>query len=80
MQALSDAIWTHKLVIVRGQKNLQPQKQWDLVKRFDPDAEEVHSHGDMKTFNAKGGLLSVGHPYSFSFLRSNKPVASPDII
>ncbi|CAK7218031.1 hypothetical protein SBRCBS47491_003368 [Sporothrix bragantina] len=60
VQALSDAIWTHKVVVVRGQKDIHPQKQWDLVTRFDPNAEEVHSHGDMKTFNANGGLLARG--------------------
>lgn len=56
---LSDAIWTHKVVVVKGQKDLPPIKQWELVTRFDPDSPQVHSHGDMKTFNSKGGLLSV---------------------
>ncbi|ERT02401.1 hypothetical protein HMPREF1624_00699 [Sporothrix schenckii ATCC 58251] len=60
VQALSDAIWTHKVVVVKGQQDLHPQKQWDLVTRFDPDAPQVHSHGDMKTFNANGGLLVRG--------------------
>ncbi|CAK7264118.1 hypothetical protein SEPCBS57363_000908 [Sporothrix epigloea] len=59
--ALSEAIWAHKVVVVRGQKDLHPQKQWDLVTRFDPNAEEVHSHGDMKTFNKNAGLLARGH-------------------
>ncbi|KAI1381418.1 Clavaminate synthase-like protein [Hypoxylon crocopeplum] len=55
---LSDAIWIHKVVVVKGQKDLAPIKQWELVTRFDPDTPQVHSHGDMKTFNSKGGLLS----------------------
>ncbi|KAI0181861.1 Clavaminate synthase-like protein [Hypoxylon sp. FL1284] len=55
---LSDAIWTHKVVVVKGQKDLAPIKQWELVTRFDPSSPQVHSHGDMKTFNSKGGLLS----------------------
>ncbi|KAK2025430.1 Clavaminate synthase-like protein [Colletotrichum zoysiae] len=58
VQALSDAIWTHKVIIVRGQKHIHPSKQWELVTRFDPQAPLVHSHGDLATFNAKGGLLS----------------------
>jgi hypothetical protein len=45
--------------VVKGQKELQPIKQWELVTRFDPDAPEVHSHGDIKTFSEKGGVLSV---------------------
>ncbi|KAF9775611.1 hypothetical protein IL306_006272 [Fusarium sp. DS 682] len=59
VKALSDAIWTHKVVIVKGQKDLHPTKQWELVTRFDPNAQQVHSHGDMKTFNKKGGILST---------------------
>ncbi|KAI1388413.1 Clavaminate synthase-like protein [Hypoxylon trugodes] len=55
---LSDAIWTHKVIVVKGQKDLEPIKQWELVTRFDPNAPQVHSHGDVKTFNSKGGLLS----------------------
>ncbi|EMC96203.1 hypothetical protein BAUCODRAFT_70747 [Baudoinia panamericana UAMH 10762] len=55
---LKDAIWTHKVVVVKGQKDLLPAKQWELVTRFDPDAKQVHSHGDIKTFQKKGGMLS----------------------
>lgn len=59
VKALSDAIWTHKLVVVKGQSHIHPKKQWELVTRFDPAAPQVHGHGDLKTFNEKGGLLSV---------------------
>ncbi|KAK4495189.1 hypothetical protein PRZ48_013516 [Zasmidium cellare] len=55
---LRDAIWTHKAVIVKGQKDLDPKKHWELVTRFDPEAQQVHSHGDIKTFQSKGGMLS----------------------
>ncbi|KAJ4400046.1 hypothetical protein N0V91_009021 [Didymella pomorum] len=58
VKALADAIWTHKLVVVKGQQSLSPIKQWELVTRFDPEAPLVHSHGDLKTFNKQGGLLS----------------------
>jgi hypothetical protein len=58
VQHLKEAVWTHKVVVVKGQKDLEPIKQWELVTRFDPDAEQVHSHGDVKTFAAKGGMLS----------------------
>ncbi|XP_014556027.1 hypothetical protein COCVIDRAFT_38263 [Bipolaris victoriae FI3] len=60
LKALSDAIWTHKLIVVKGQKSLAPIKQWELVTRFDPKAPQVHSHGDVKTFSKQGGLLSKG--------------------
>lgn len=62
VKALSDAIWTHKLVVVKGQKHIHPIKQWELVTRFDPKAPLVHSHGDIKTFNKQGGILSVSKP------------------
>ncbi|KAH8681919.1 hypothetical protein BX600DRAFT_429821 [Xylariales sp. PMI_506] len=58
VKALRDAIWTHKVVVVKGQENLQPIKQWELVTRFDPEAKQVHSHGDVKTYKSKGGVLS----------------------
>ncbi|KAK5701645.1 hypothetical protein LTR97_004463 [Elasticomyces elasticus] len=58
VQHLKDAVWTHKVVIVKGQKDLDPKKQWELVTRFDPEAPQVHSHGDVKTFQNKGGMLS----------------------
>ncbi|CAE7216914.1 hypothetical protein PTNB73_08087 [Pyrenophora teres f. teres] len=58
VKALADAIWTHRLVVVRGQQDLAPIKQWELVTRFDPQAPQLHSHGDLKTFHKTGGLLS----------------------
>lgn len=62
VESLKTAIWTHKLVVVKGQKDLDPRRHWELVTRFDPDAPEVHSHGDIKTFQQKGGMLSVREP------------------
>lgn len=59
VKALAAAIWTHKLIVVKGQQHVRPIKQWELVTRFDPDAPLVHSHGDLQTFNKQGGLLSV---------------------
>jgi alpha-ketoglutarate-dependent taurine dioxygenase len=62
VQHLKDAIWTHKVIIVKDQAALDPKKQWELVTRFDPHATQVHSHGDIKTFQKKGGMLSVNAP------------------
>ncbi|CAG9950750.1 unnamed protein product [Clonostachys rosea f. rosea IK726] len=59
VDALKKAIWENKVVIVKGQKDLPPIKQWELVTRFDPDAPKVHSHGSLKTFNKQGGILSA---------------------
>jgi alpha-ketoglutarate-dependent taurine dioxygenase len=62
IDALRTAIWTHKVLIVKGQPNLTPQNHWSLVTRLDPSAPQVHSHGTTATFNAKGGVLTKGRP------------------
>ncbi|KAI5252781.1 hypothetical protein E4T42_03157 [Aureobasidium subglaciale] len=59
LKALRDTIWANKVIVVKGQKDLLPIQQWELVTRFDPDAPQVHSHGDVKTFNKNGGILSA---------------------
>jgi hypothetical protein len=59
IQALAEAIWMHKLLVVKGQQKLSPIKEWELATRFDPEATLVTPHGDLKTFNSQGGLLSV---------------------
>ncbi|KAI9731053.1 MAG: hypothetical protein M1834_005516 [Cirrosporium novae-zelandiae] len=57
---LKEAIWRYKVIVVKGQENMQPIKQWELVTRLDPDAPKVHSHGNTKDFEKRGGLLSNG--------------------
>ncbi|KAJ6081104.1 hypothetical protein N7499_005978 [Penicillium canescens] len=57
---LKAAVWRHKVVVVKAQHDLDPKKQWELVTRLDPKASDGHSHGDLKTFRAKGGLLAQG--------------------
>ncbi|KAJ5537017.1 hypothetical protein N7513_010203 [Penicillium frequentans] len=57
---LKAAIWRHKVIVVKAQHNLDPKKQWDLVTRLDPNARDGHSHGNLTTFRAKGGLLAQG--------------------
>ncbi|GAA5897701.1 hypothetical protein JCM6882_000072 [Rhodosporidiobolus microsporus] len=42
---LERALYTHKLLVIRGQPNLDPKKQFELVQRFDPTAKPVHGHG-----------------------------------
>ncbi len=60
VQKLKEAVWRHKVVVVKDQSNLQPIKQWELVNRFDPTATtKTHGHGDIKTFMKRGGFLAV---------------------
>lgn len=62
VEKLRTAIWTHKVLIVKAQKDLDPKKHWELVTRLDPQAPQIHSHGDVATFNKKGGVLTKGRP------------------
>ncbi|KAL6230974.1 hypothetical protein BDW75DRAFT_244342 [Aspergillus navahoensis] len=57
---LKAAVWRHKVILVKGQQDLDPKKQWELVKRLDPNATNGHSHGSLTTFRAKGGMLAQG--------------------
>ncbi|KAJ5587180.1 uncharacterized protein N7459_002945 [Penicillium hispanicum] len=57
---LKAAVWRHKVIVVKGQHSLDPKKQWELVTRLDPNARDGHSHGNLTTFRAKGGLLAQG--------------------
>ncbi|KAL4881027.1 hypothetical protein BJY04DRAFT_218546 [Aspergillus karnatakaensis] len=57
---LKASIWRHKVIIVKNQANLEPIKQWELVKQLDPNATDGHSHGNLATIRAKGGILSRG--------------------
>lgn len=59
---LKAAVWRHKVIVVKAQHDLDPKKQWELVTRLDPKASDGHSHGDLETFRAKGGLLAVSVP------------------
>ncbi|KAL5343441.1 hypothetical protein BJX70DRAFT_385570 [Aspergillus crustosus] len=57
---LKAAVWRHKVIIVKDQLNLDPKKHWDLVRHLDTNAKDGHSHGNLTTIRAKGGILSRG--------------------
>lgn len=62
-KTLERALYTHKLLIIRGQADLHPSSQLALVKRFDPNSEGVHGHGTaaavMKGFKGKKSLVGA---------------------
>ncbi|KAL8283284.1 hypothetical protein RQP46_005694 [Phenoliferia psychrophenolica] len=62
-EALERALYTHKILIIRGQKGLTPSKQLELVMRFDPEAVPVHGHGTaaavLKGFKGKQSLVGA---------------------
>ncbi|KAE9575309.1 putative dioxygenase [Colletotrichum fructicola] len=52
---LKRAVVDHKLIIIKGQENLQPIKQWELVTRLDPNAGPQNPELFMKDFHPDGG-------------------------
>ncbi|KUJ07214.1 Clavaminate synthase-like protein [Mollisia scopiformis] len=72
-KALEDAIYTHKVVVVKDQQDLVPLKQFELIHRFDPDTKPVHGFGDPDAYKDNefvklvvpnsGGVRLVGKGY-----------------
>ncbi|GAA5851566.1 hypothetical protein JCM8547_001134 [Rhodosporidiobolus lusitaniae] len=64
--SLQHALYTHKVLVIRNQRDLDPRKHQDLVQRFDPKAEAVHGHGNakevQKTFKGKKSLVGANPP------------------
>lgn len=56
---IREAIYVHKVVIVKGQRNLLPIKQFELVHRLDPDAEAVHGFATKDVTDETTGVLGV---------------------
>ncbi|KAL2828963.1 hypothetical protein BDW59DRAFT_178627 [Aspergillus cavernicola] len=54
---IRQAIYTHKVVIVKDQHDLLPVKQFDFVYRLDPDAEEVHGFATEDVTDETTGVL-----------------------
>ncbi|KAI5474499.1 hypothetical protein MNV49_003206 [Pseudohyphozyma bogoriensis] len=62
---LENAVYVHKLVIIRDQKHLDPARQYDLVARFDPvqagkdgNAKVIHFQGK-QNFNSAPAVPAV---------------------
>src|SRR5260221_11601518 len=54
--ALSRAVLTHHVVVVRGQAGLTPQQQYELTRRFDPTVQ-TYGHGHDKELLKKSVLV-----------------------
>lgn len=61
IQRLKEATYKYKVIIIKGQHDLEPINQWNLMTRLDPTAQQVHGHGKVKDFQKTGGLLAVYH-------------------
>jgi xanthine dioxygenase len=52
---LESAVYTHQVVVVRGQGRLSPRAQFELTRRFDPTVK-TYGHGHSKDLMAKSVL------------------------
>ncbi|KAI5475013.1 hypothetical protein MNV49_002105 [Pseudohyphozyma bogoriensis] len=66
-KTIEEALYVHKLLVIKDQKHLTPVKQYEFNRRFDPKASGQHGHGthkdQSKQFKGKknitGGLPGV---------------------
>lgn len=72
LESLREAVHHYEYVVIKGQQNLDPVKHWELVTRLDPEAPQVHGHGTVKEFAARGGLLSVSCRGYIQLLNTNE--------
>jgi alpha-ketoglutarate-dependent taurine dioxygenase len=55
-EVIHHALYTHQVILFKGQQTLSPKAQYELTQRFDP-AAQTYGHG--KTLDAKRSIL---HP------------------
>jgi alpha-ketoglutarate-dependent taurine dioxygenase len=55
-EALERAVFTHQVLVVRGQSRLTPKQQYELTRRFDPTVG-TYGHGDDKELLKKSVLV-----------------------
>lgn len=75
-QIVRNAIYTHKVVVVKGQDDLVPLKQFEFVHRLDPDAEGVHGFDTKDVTDETIGVLGVSeisNPAKQQLLFTNTP-------
>ncbi|KAL3441964.1 hypothetical protein BJX65DRAFT_313272 [Aspergillus insuetus] len=55
-QAIRNAIYVHSVVIIKGQHDLLPINQYNLIKRLDPEARAEHGWGTSKEAQENTGI------------------------
>jgi hypothetical protein len=54
---LRKATWEHKLLVVRGQTNLEPKRGWELLQQLDPDSLKIDNTTFARAFYPKDALV-----------------------
>jgi hypothetical protein len=58
-QVVRKAVYTHGVVVIKEQHDLLPAKQFEFVKRFDPETNPKHGFGSGKSVKELGDALGV---------------------
>jgi alpha-ketoglutarate-dependent taurine dioxygenase len=58
-QAMRQAVYTHSVVVIKGQHGLCPARHFEFVSRFDPEANPKHRFGSEKRTKELGSALGV---------------------
>ncbi|KAL2782719.1 hypothetical protein BJX66DRAFT_331043 [Aspergillus keveii] len=58
-QAIQNAIYVHSVVIIKGQHDLLPINQYDLIKRLNPEARAEHGWGTSKEAQENTGITRL---------------------
>jgi hypothetical protein len=54
---LQKATWEHKLLIIKGQHNLEPKRGWELLQQLDPDSKKIDNTTFARAFYPKDGIV-----------------------
>jgi alpha-ketoglutarate-dependent taurine dioxygenase len=56
---LQKATWEHKLLIIKGQKDLEPKRGWELLQKLDPDSKKIDNTTFARAFYPKDGIVAA---------------------
>jgi hypothetical protein len=54
---LRKATWEHKLLIIKGQHDLEPKRGWQLLQQLDPDSKKIDNTTFARAFYPKDGIV-----------------------
>ncbi|RMZ67965.1 alpha-ketoglutarate dependent xanthine dioxygenase [Pyrenophora seminiperda CCB06] len=59
VKQLRQATWEHKLLIIKGQKDLEPKRGWELLQQLDPDSKKIDNTTFARAFYPKDGIVAA---------------------
>ncbi|KAF2994622.1 hypothetical protein E8E13_003550 [Curvularia kusanoi] len=55
---LRQATWEHKLLIIKGQHDLEPNRGWDLLQKLDPTSKKIDNTTFARAFYPKNAIVA----------------------